>query len=95
MESKVCPVCEHPRVVSLSDHLIHSHNISGKERKALPQRPRFMAMLCKNGEHLQPSIYSATTQFGKSLPKTSSLLEQTKVPNQYHLILRQMKMKRS
>ena len=40
-----------------------------------------MAMSCKNGEHLQPSICSATTQFGNSVPKTSSLPEQKKLPN--------------
>ena len=30
-----CPICTHPRLTNLSDHMIHSHNISGKERKAL------------------------------------------------------------
>ena len=78
MEPKVCPVYEHPRVVNLSDHLIRSHNISGKERKALLRRARFMTMSCKNGE---PSTCSAATQFGDSLPKTSSLPEQKKLPN--------------
>ena len=37
-----------------------------------------MTMSCKNGE---PSRCSATTQFGNSLPKTSSLPEQKKLPN--------------
>ena len=78
MEPKVCPICKHPRVVNLSDHLIRSHNISGKERKTLLRRARFMSMSCKNGE---PSICSATTHFGNSLPKTSSLPEQRQLPN--------------
>ena len=78
MEPKICPVCEHPTVVNLSDHLIRSHNISGKEKKPLLQGTHFMTMSCKNGE---PSICSATTQFGNSLPKTSSLPEQKKLPN--------------
>ena len=78
MEPKVCPICKHPRVVNLSDHLIRSHNISGKERKTLLRRARFMSMSCKNGE---PSICSATTYFGNSLPKTSSLPEQRQLPN--------------
>ena len=78
MEPKVCPVCEHPRVVNLSDDLIRSHNISGKERKALLRRARFRAMSCKNGE---PSICSTTTQFGNTAPKTSPLPEQRKLPN--------------
>ena len=37
-----------------------------------------MSMSCKNGE---PSICSATTHFGNSLPKTSSLPEQRQLPN--------------
>ena len=37
-----------------------------------------MSMSCKNGE---PSICSATTHFGSSLPKTSSLPEQRQLPN--------------
>ena len=78
MEPKVCPICKHPRVVNLSDHLIRSHNVSGKERKTLLQRARFMSMSCKNGA---PSICSATTHFGNSLPKTSSLPEQRQLPN--------------
>ena len=78
MEPKVCPICKHPRVVNLSDHLIRSYNISGKERKTLLRRARFMSMSCKNGE---PSICSATTHFGNSLPKTSSLPEQRQLPN--------------
>ena len=78
MEPKVCPICKHPRVVNLSDHLIRSHNISGKERKTLSRRARFMSMSCKNGE---PSICSATTHFGNSFPKTSSLPEQRQLPN--------------
>ena len=78
MEPKVCPICKHPRVVNLSDHLIRSHNVSGKERKTLLRRARFMSMSCKNGA---PSICSATTHFGNSLPKTSSLPEQRQLPN--------------
>ena len=78
MEPKVCRICKHPRVVNLSDHLIRSHNVSGKERKALLRRARFMSMSCKNGE---PSICSATTHFGNSLRKTSSLPEQRQLPN--------------
>ena len=78
MEPKVCLVCEYPRVVNLSDHLIRSHNISGKERKAVLRRARFRAMSCKTRE---PSICSATTQFGNTAPKTSPLPEQRKLPN--------------
>ena len=66
MEPKVYPVCEHSRVVNLTDPLIRSHNISGKERKALSRRASFMTMSCKNGE---PFMCLSTTQFGNSLPK--------------------------
>ena len=78
MEPKVFPVCEHPRAVNLSGHLIRSHNISGKEKKTLLRRASFMTMSCKNKE---PPIGSATTQFDNSLPKTSSLPEQRHLPN--------------
>ena len=37
-----------------------------------------MIISCKNGE---PFICSAATQFGNSLPKTSSLPEQKKLPS--------------
>ena len=37
-----------------------------------------MSMSCKDGE---PSICSATTHFGNSFPKTSSLPEQRQLPN--------------
>ena len=92
MEPKVCPVCEHPSVVNSSDHLIRSHNISGKERKASLRKARFMAMSCRIGE---PSICSTTRQFGNSLPKTSSFPEQKKLPNPIPSNSPQMRMKTS
>ena len=55
MEPKVCPICKHPRVVNLSDHLIRSQNISGKEKKTLLRRARFMSISCKNG-HKNPNL---------------------------------------
>ena len=39
-----CPICNHPRLTNLSDHSIHSHNNSGKERKALLRRARFSVL---------------------------------------------------
>ena len=78
-----CPICNHPRLTNLSDHLIHSHNISVKERKALLRRARF-SVLSRQPDQPKPSIpeaISTPTQFGNSLLKTSSLTEQTKLPN--------------
>ena len=78
-----CPICNHPRLTNLSDHLIHSHNISGKERKALLRKARFL-VLSRQPDQPQPSIPqsdSTPVQFGNSLPKTSSLPEQKKLPN--------------
>ena len=79
MEPKVCPVCEHPRVVNLTDHSIPSHNISGKDRKASLRRARFRAMSCKMAG--ESSICLATTQFGNTAPKTSPFPEQRNLPN--------------
>ena len=31
--SKMCPVCNHPKLFNLSDHLTKVHGISGQERK--------------------------------------------------------------
>ena len=75
-----CSTCNHPRLTNLSDHLIH---ISVKERKALLRGARF-SVLSKQPEQPKPSIpeaISTPTQFGNSLLKTSSLTEQTKLPN--------------
>ena len=54
------------------------HDINGQERKCL------LAKACFPALSMQPpqlSICSATTQFCNSLPKTSSLSEQKKLPN--------------
>ena len=83
MEPKVCPVCEHPRVVNLSDHLIRSYNISGKERKALLQRARF-SVLSRQTEQSHPSVPQSDYtlgQCGYTVPETSSIPEQRQLPN--------------
>ena len=76
-------VYEKNRLTNLSDHLFHSHNISGKERKALLRRARF-SVLSTQPEQPHPSIPqsdSTPEQFSDSLPKTSSPPEQKKLPN--------------
>ena len=78
-----CPICNHPRLTNLSDHLIHSHNISGKERKALLRRAR-SSVLSPQPDQPQASIPEADstpTQFSSSLPKTSPLPKQKKLLN--------------
>ena len=77
------PICNHPRLTNSSDHLIHSHNISGKERKTLLQRARF-SVLSGQPEQPHPSIPqsdSTPAKFGNSLSKTSPLPGQNKLPN--------------
>ena len=78
-----CLICNHPILTNLSDHLIHSPNISGKERKALLQRPRF-SVLSTQPDQPQPSIPQSDSTPGQcwyAIPETSSLPEQKKLPN--------------
>ena len=67
-----CPICEFPRLTNLSRHLTTVHDISGKERKCLLAKARFSVLSTQQ---------STPTQFGNSLPKTSPLPEQKKLPN--------------
>ena len=78
-----CPICNYPKPTNLSRHLTTVHGISGKERKALLLRARFSV---SSTQRDQPQPYipeadSTPTQFGDSLPKTSPLPEQKKLPN--------------
>ena len=75
------PICNHPRLTNLSDHLIHSHNVSGKERKALLRRARFSVLSSQpyQPQASIPEAHSTPTQFGSSLPKISPLPEQKKL----------------
>ena len=78
-----CPICNYPKLTNLSHHLTTVHGISGKERKALLLRAHF-SVSSTQSDQPQPSIPEADstpTQFGNSLPKTSPLPEQNKLPN--------------
>ena len=70
---KMCPVCNHPKLFNLSDHLNEVHGINGQERKYwLSKAPCFM--ISSQPDQPQPSIpeaHSTPSQFGNSLPKTS------------------------
>ena len=75
--------CEHPRTVNLSDHLICSHNISGKERKALFRRACF-SVLSRQLEQPHPSVPQSDSTPGQcryTVPETSSIPEQRQLPN--------------
>ena len=78
-----CPICEFPRLTNLSRHLTKVHGINGQERKCLLAKARF-SVLSTQPDQPQPSIseaHSTPSQFGNSIPKTSPLPEQKKLPN--------------
>ena len=78
-----CPICNHPRLTNLSDHLIRPHNISGKERKASLRRASF-SVLSRQLDQPHPSVPqsdSTSGQCGYTVPDTSSLCEQRKLPD--------------
>ena len=78
-----CPICNHPSLTNLTQHLTTVHGISGQERKALLRRARF-SVLSSQPDQPKPSIPEADstpTQFGNSLPKTPPLPEEKKLPN--------------
>ena len=78
-----CPICNNPKLTNLSHHLTTAHDISVKERKALLLRAHF-SVSSTQPDQPQPSIPEADftpTQFCNSLPKSSLLTEQNKLPN--------------
>ena len=78
-----CPVCNYPRLSNLSDQLTKVNGINGQERKCLLAKMHFV-ILSTQPDQPQPSIPqsdSTPAQFGNSLPKTSLLPEQKKLPN--------------
>ena len=77
---KMCPVC---KLFNLSDHLIKVHGISGQERKYWLSKAPYsnISSHVERAHLLAPQSDSMTVQFGNSLPKTSSLPEEKKLPN--------------
>ena len=78
-----CPICKYPRLTNLSDHLIRSHNIPDKERKALLRSARF-SILPRHPEQPHPSVPqsdSTPVECRYTVPKTFPLPEQRKLPN--------------
>ena len=71
-----CPICNHRRLTNVSDHLTRSHNISGKEKKALLRRYVFFSVLSRQPEQPHPSVPQSDStpgQCGYTVPGTSSL----------------------
>ena len=79
----MCPVCNHPKHFNLSDHLNEVHGIDGQEKKYRPSKAPY-SMISSHAVYALSSVPrsdSTPAQFGNSLPKTSSLTEQKKLPN--------------
>ena len=80
---KMCPVCDHPKLFNLSDHLTEVHGINGQERKCWLSKATYSTI----SSHAEPAHSSipqsdpTPVQFGNSLPKTSPPPEQRKLPN--------------
>ena len=75
-----CPICNYPRFTNLSHHLITVHGINGQERKCLLAKAHFAA-LSTQPEQPHPQSDSTPGQCRYGVPKTSSLPEQSKLPN--------------
>ena len=79
---KMCPVCNHPKLFSLSDHLTKVHGINGQERKYWLSKAPY-STISSHAVRAHSSIPQSgftPVQFGNSLPETSSLYEQRKLP---------------
>ena len=80
---KMCPVCNHPKLFNLIDHLNKVHGINGQERKCWLSKAPY-STISSHTVHAHSSVprsNSTPAQFGNSLPKTSSLSEQRQLPN--------------
>ena len=75
-----CPICNYPRLTNLSRHIITVHGINGQERKRLLAKARF-ATLSTQPEQPLSQTDSTPGQSGYTVPETSSLPEQSKLPN--------------
>ena len=69
-----CPICYHPRLTNLSSHLVRSHNISSKERKALLRRA-CLSVLSRQPEQRHSSEPQSFGQCGYAVPEMSTLPE--------------------
>ena len=79
---KMCPVCNHPRLFNLSDHLTKVHGINGQGRKYLLSKALYSTISSHpvRAHSSVPQSDSSPVQCGYTVPETSSLPEQRKLP---------------
>ena len=79
----MCSVCNHPKLFNLSDHLTKVHGINGQERKYWLSKAPYSTISSHavQAHSSIPQSDSKPLRFGNSLPKTSPLPEQKKLPN--------------
>ena len=80
---KMSPVCNHPKLFNLIDHLTKVHGINGHERKYWLSKAPY-STISSHAMQAHSSVQqsdSTPVQFGNSLPKTSPVPEQKKLPN--------------
>ena len=78
-----CPICYHPRLTNLSDHLIRSHKSFLAKEESFISKSTFL-ILSRQPEQphsSEPQSDFTPGQCGYTVPETSSLPEQRKLPN--------------
>ena len=75
-----CPICNYPRLTNLSRHLRTVGGINGQERKYLLAKAHF-SVLSSQPERPHPQSDSTPGQCRYTVPETTSLPEQTQLPN--------------
>ena len=80
---KMCPVCNHPKLFNLSDHLIKAHGINRQERKYWLSKAPYSTISSHavRAHSSLPQSGSMPVQCRYTVPKTSPLPEQRKLPN--------------
>ena len=84
--SKMCPVCNHPKLFNLSDHLNKIHGINGQGRKYWLSKAPYSTISSHavRAHSSVPQSYSTPAQFGNSLPKHPHYLSKRNYQTQFH-----------
>ena len=92
-----CPICNYSRLTILCDHLIRSHNISGKEGKLYCEEHVFVFYLDNqnNLNNLSQDQILHLNNVGTLFLKHSHYLGKRNYQTQYHPTVHQLKMKTS
>ena len=78
---KMCPVCNHPKLLNLSDHLNKVHRINGQERKYWLSKAPY-STISSHAVRAHSSVSQSFYTYSLvSLSKTSSPPEQKKLTN--------------